>query len=644
MNLRAVIAASILVLALSAAIPQLFSQSSIKYVEHVYTPSDLYRIWKWYALDGSVRVYFDGGYLCISSSAGSGWFIIPIGFPVGYEQRIVVEFAAYKSSIGSFYWYSSNSYFVGNPRDAPRRWRLVILPSTGDYREESPSGIYFGGGFPRASDVPVYNVSVKLKTNGWFYIETIGVDSYHGIGTSYPVVMFAIGIEGGGTICIGRVYVGLNIYSDQDLPTVAPFIDTKTYVVRAVERSGKDLVDYPIKVVLTTGSLIDWDSVLPGCTNMWFTDGSGNPLYYWVEYCDMVNKKIVAWVKVPYLQASSSVRVYMYLGDSNPYESFRDPNNVFLYFNDFRDSSFSYVVIGGSWSIDTVGAGFLRSTSSGSDNWIYIPVSFARPVAMGFLMVMGNSDAGGGFIWGSAGGGESSVSGYIPNYYTSTTYSQLRRYSSGSSTNLAGLPALSSGSIHRVELMLGSSRVIVVRNDAVDASAGDTTFTTLSGIGFRINRDTRSIDYVFVRPYADPDPEVYTAVVEFTTQTLTITATLTATFTETTTATITSTQTVTTTQSVTQTLTETTTQTVTVATTVYTTEYHTETKTVTSTIPVGTTVYTTTYQPVPVPVYQTVTVTVTSPVGLAITPEAVVFIAFVFLIAAAIVVLIAVRR
>jgi len=123
-------------------------------------------------------------------------------------------------------------------------------------------------------------------------------------------------------------------------------------------------------------------------------------------------------------------------------------------------------------------------------------------------------------------------------------------------------------------------------------------------------------------------------VTETRTQTVTQTQTLTKTLTTTTTIPIT----------ITETKTETTTQTVPVTTTVYTTEYHTETKTVTSTIPIVTTVYTTTYQPVPVPVYQTVTVTVTSPVGLAITPEAVVFIAFVFLIAAAIVILIAARR
>jgi len=140
------------------------------------------------------------------------------------------------------------------------------------------------------------------------------------------------------------------------------------------------------------------------------------------------------------------------------------------------------------------------------------------------------------------------------------------------------------------------------------------------------------------------------------TQTDTVTQTVTETVTETTTATVTVVQTVTTTQiqyvtttqTVTQTLTETITQTVPVTTTVYTTEYYTETETVTSTVTATTTIpittTTTTYVPVPVPIYQTVTVTVTSAIGLVITPEAVVFIAFVFMIAAAMVALVSVKR
>jgi len=276
--------------------------------------------------------------------------------------------------------------------------------------------------------------------------------------------------------------------------------------IAITDRAGKNLTDYAVKILLTS-EWDGWSIVRSDGSDIYILNENLNPLYFWIESFDYTNKKALIWTKIPSLPANSTIKIYLVYGAGNPFINYRDPSNVFLYFNHFT-STFTFTTIGGSWVIDITGTGYLKSNNASADNWMYIPVSFSRPIAMGFLMEMGSSDAGGGFIWGTARGGESSVSGYIANYYTSTTYSELRKYSADTRTKLAGLPALSAGTWHRVELLLGSSKVIVVRNDAVDASATDTTFTTLSGIGFRVKNDIRRIDYVYVRPYADPDPFV----------------------------------------------------------------------------------------------------------------------------------------
>jgi len=290
------------------------------------------------------------------------------------------------------------------------------------------------------------------------------------------------------------------------MPTLAQtyYIPGRITPIDVKENSGNNLTDYQIMINLTS-SWDGWSYVKSDGSDIYFTDSSGNPLYFWIESWDYTNKNAIIWVKIPSLPANSTVRIYLHYAGTNPYTSYKSGSNTFLLFDDFVTNTLSsYVIIGGSWIISN---GNLQSNSSSSDNWIYYPKTFSRPIALRFKIQSGSADWGGGFIWGTAGGGEGSVSGYIANYYPGG-FSALRRYSSGSFTSLASLPQPSSGQWFIIDMLLTSSGIIVIRSGTQDASVSDTTFSTLNGVGFRVKNDIRPIDYFFVRKYVSPEPSI----------------------------------------------------------------------------------------------------------------------------------------
>ncbi len=119
------------------------------------------------------------------------------------------------------------------------------------------------------------------------------------------------------------------------LPTLEVF---RRSVVTITERSGSNLVNYAVHVMLTP-SWGGWRYVSAGGSDIFFLTKSGKPLYYWIEYFDPVAKEASIWVKIPYIPALSKVEVLMYYGyseylSSNPYSTYDDPYRVFTYFYD----------------------------------------------------------------------------------------------------------------------------------------------------------------------------------------------------------------------------------------------------------------------------------------------------------------------
>jgi hypothetical protein len=273
------------------------------------------------------------------------------------------------------------------------------------------------------------------------------------------------------------------------------------------------LTNYQVLVTVDTASLISAGKMQSDCRDIRFTDSDGVTLLsYWIESgCNTTSTKI--WVKVPSIPGSSTKTIYMYYGNPDA-TSASSGIDTFDDFDDFLTNTLAnYVQIDPGWSIDTRPPGYLRSPSSG-EGFIAKPKSLARSYALRARVYMSTSDLAVGFIWGTAGGSARSVSGYSANYFTTAGFSRLRRYVSGSFTDLAPLPVISSG-WHIIEVRVTSTNITVIRNGVVDARVVDTYFSTLSGVGFRQKAaSTYAVDWWALRKYSEPEPTAIVSTIE----------------------------------------------------------------------------------------------------------------------------------
>ncbi len=93
------------------------------------------------------------------------------------------------------------------------------------------------------------------------------------------------------------------------------------------ERSGQNLVDYVVNFTLNG----DWSSLYP-----YVTDENGNRLYYWYFY-DSASQKTWFWVKMN-LSAGQVTTLYLFYGNQSAYDAtYFNPDKVFWFFDDFND-------------------------------------------------------------------------------------------------------------------------------------------------------------------------------------------------------------------------------------------------------------------------------------------------------------------
>jgi hypothetical protein len=152
------------------------------------------------------------------------------------------------------------------------------------------------------------------------------------------------------------------------------------------------------------------------------------------------------------------------------------------------------------------------SPSTG-DGFICKPEFLRRAYALRARIYISNlfwGDSGAGFIWGTLGGSTYSVLGYIANYYYHSAFSHLRRHYACRIYGLAPLPTGIPTGWHTIEVRINATTIAVVRDDAyLDATASDTDFWALSGIGFRQKAaGTPAVDWWALRKYSDPEPTV----------------------------------------------------------------------------------------------------------------------------------------
>lgn len=102
------------------------------------------------------------------------------------------------------------------------------------------------------------------------------------------------------------------------------------------ERSGKNLTDYPIKLIIPyeNGMQSDFDDLRFSYLNQY---GAEEYVYYWIQN-KIDNQNATVWIKVPYIPADGTSTIYMYFGnlnaisESNSYNTGADPiENLVLY-------------------------------------------------------------------------------------------------------------------------------------------------------------------------------------------------------------------------------------------------------------------------------------------------------------------------
>ena len=104
-------------------------------------------------------------------------------------------------------------------------------------------------------------------------------------------------------------------------------------------------------VNLSSKNFMGWSKISPGGSDIYVTDDKGQPLYYWIEYLNKTQKKALILVNVTDLPAYSKKTIYLHYGGSNPYPSYRDPNKVYLLFDDFNYTGLNDMASSGDWKI-----------------------------------------------------------------------------------------------------------------------------------------------------------------------------------------------------------------------------------------------------------------------------------------------------
>jgi hypothetical protein len=273
--------------------------------------------------------------------------------------------------------------------------------------------------------------------------------------------------------------------------------------VTVTNPGGSDLTNYQVAVTFNTASLISQGKMRSDCGDVRVYTSNGTKLPYWVEPGTCNTAATIVWVKVPYIPARGSTVLYIYYGNTGA-TSEASGQAVFEAFDDFSSNTLSqYVQVDSGWSVNTT-AGWLVYGGSGQGFIAWQQKSLSRSYAVRARIYMSSADAGVGFIWGTAGGSEGSLSGYFANYYPSTSYSQLRKYPD--KTTLAALPALSSG-WYTVEVRVNATHIEVWRGGVRDAAALNTSYTTLNGVGFRQKAGGQpAVDWWALRKYTYPEP------------------------------------------------------------------------------------------------------------------------------------------
>ena len=282
--------------------------------------------------------------------------------------------------------------------------------------------------------------------------------------------------------------------------------------------SGQYLSNYTIRIELNATNFDTWDHVTENGSDIYFTDSDGNPLYYWIANFNKTAQQAIIYVKVPTITTDSGTTICMYYGGSNPYIAHVDPDNMFLFFDDFEGTSLNTSkweeIKSGGTSYLAVNNSMLEIHNDGTNRAYARSIStFSAPYILEFKAKMVEnfevSFHWNGILTGSA--PDDSYQYYYSGFsgrYSPPRLAILKRVS-GDASYLDYIECTLDTGFHLYKVVTSTSGIKCYLDSSLIVSTSDTTY--LEGyIGLSGREQPAGIvtyyDWILIRPYADPEP------------------------------------------------------------------------------------------------------------------------------------------
>jgi len=295
------------------------------------------------------------------------------------------------------------------------------------------------------------------------------------------------------------------------MPNIAKiyYLSKRITPIDVKENSGNNLTNYQVMIRLTS-SWDGWSLVASDGSDIYFTDSSGNPLYFWIEKFDYANKNAIIWVKIPSIPANSTIRIYLRFGVlPNPYSSYRDGSNTFLFFDDFLGTQLDTTKWTNNGETVSLSNGIATISSSQTDARLVSVATFNDGILEAKIKQISNTD------WGLIVRAVSSLTGQLYLFrasgYDGANTVTFWKYSNGwvkLSSQSYTLPDWTAD-FHILSFIFSGSNLLgKIDYGTPTSTVTDTSYASCS-VGFRVVGGTSiNVDWIRVRNYVSPEPSI----------------------------------------------------------------------------------------------------------------------------------------
>ena len=286
-----------------------------------------------------------------------------------------------------------------------------------------------------------------------------------------------------------------------------------------ISNTAGNLTDYQIKITYNFSEDYSNGDIQQYCQDIRFTyynftSGNQTEIPYWIENCNLsASDNATIWVKVPFLENSTSTRIYMYYGNSTV-SSESNGDAVFEFFDDFEGTTLNltkWTHIEGSYSISDSA---FHGNGGDSIEWIRTrtyQISGSALIKFKMKPDFSSGDWDAGIGVGTS--GEGVASGFIDDYSTGDPMGILDNiwiwWVGFSNTDIARSDF---NTYHIYKVVIDSSTNTRYFYDLTDGRTHSRSGIELGYVWLitdseKPTRDT-SYDWIFASKYVNPEPTI----------------------------------------------------------------------------------------------------------------------------------------